>query len=295
MRPAIELRRKIAGPGPTLGVLITNHLWLELIEVAAEAGLDYVIIDDEHMNHGAERVADACRLGRVTGLPVLLRPARTDVESIRSAMDLGPCGLLLPMIESAEQLKQVQDGIYLPPRGRRRPGGPGNAWLKSYGYETFKSEIEDHVIIIPQIESALGLRNACEIAAHPIVTALGVGPFDLSAELGLCWQPQHPTFRAALSTIRDAAEAARKPLWMIGEPEGLMKEGYRFLCIGEPTSILQGALTRMVLQLRANGHAMSETSDATAIAHYPDHPDRALRVRPDGNGKIKVGAHPPRS
>jgi 2-keto-3-deoxy-L-rhamnonate aldolase RhmA len=290
MQPAIELRRKIAGNDPTLGVLISNHLWVEFIEIAIESGLDYVIIDTEHMSHGAERIADACRLGRMTGFPVLLRPARTDTESIRIAMDLGPCGMLLPMIESAEQLQRVRDGIYLPPRGLRRPGGPGNRWVRSFGYESFKTEIEDHVIIIPQIENALGLRNANEIAAHPIVTALGVGPFDLSAELGLCWQPQHPTFRAALATIRDAAKAATKPMWMIGDPDSLIQDGYRFLCIGEPTYVLQRALTTSVQHLRTTASSAAtksgETGDAAPAAPY-DRSVRAPRVPANGNGNGK--------
>ncbi len=286
MRPAIELKRKITGAGPTLGILISNNLWLEVIEVAMESGLDYVIVDAEHMAHCPERIVEACRLGRMTGFPVLLRPARTDTESIRMAMDLGPCGLLLPMIESAAQLEQVQAGIYMPPRGQRRPGGHANRWVRTYTYETFKAEVEDHVIVIPQIESAKGLQNAREIAGHPLTTALGVGPFDLSAGLGLCYEPKHPRFQAALAGIRDAAEAADKPVWMIGEPETLVNEGYRFLCIGEPTAMLQGLLTATVQKLRVNGHVVKEVADARGSASaYAAPGSRASLAHVEGNGK----------
>jgi len=261
MQPAIELKRKILTPGPTLGVMISSNLSMELVEVAIASGLDYLIVDAEHMGHSPERIAEACRIGRLTNFPVLLRPARTDTESIGMAMDLGPCGLLLPMIESVTQLAQVQAGIYMPPRGKRRPGGPSNRWVQTYSYETFKSEVEDHVIIVPQIESPNGIENAAEIAAHPIVTALGVGPFDLSAGLGLCYEPHHPRFRAALASIRAASERAEKPLWMIGDAEALIKDGYSFVCIGEPTAMLQAHLTMAVGKLRTQGQGLRRALD----------------------------------
>src|SRR5690606_6728580 len=128
----------------TIGLLVTNHFWIELLEIAKFAGFDFIIIDLEHINHGDALVADACRLGRLTDFPILIRPARTDTESVRLAMDLGPCGLMLPMIESAAQLDQVRDGIWMPPRGLRRPGGHGNWWVSDFNYETWKKEVEDN-------------------------------------------------------------------------------------------------------------------------------------------------------
>ncbi len=250
MKTAIALREKLDGSRLTLGVLLTQALSLELLEIAIESGLDYVIVDSEHFDHGPTCVAEVCAFGRRAGLPVILRPARTDPDSIRVAMDLGPCGLLLPMIESAAQLDGVQQGAFMPPRGKRRPGGPGNRWVRQFDYATFKSEVEDHLIVIPQVESLEGLRNADAIAVHPLTTALGVGPFDLSANLGVCWQPQDSRLQEALRTLRHAAERAGKPFWMIGDPGPLVAEGYRFVCMGEPMMMLQAALTRMVAELR---------------------------------------------
>ncbi|HEX7009839.1 MAG TPA: aldolase/citrate lyase family protein [Phycisphaeraceae bacterium] len=271
MQPAIRLRQKIAGSAPTLGVLIANHLWLELIEVAMEAGLDYVIIDSEHLDHGAQLIADACRLGRLAGFPVLLRPAQASREAVQAAMDLGPCGLLLPMVESAEQLDAVQEGVYLPPRGNRRPGGPGNRWVRQYRYEDFKTQVEDHLIILPQVESLRGLHHAKAIAQHPLTTALAVGPFDLAARLGCCFQFDHPDYQAAIRQLRHAAEEAGKPLWMIGDGPSLLREGHRFLCIAEPTLLLQASLKRLVDDLRAAADVKKDGAVPAA--------DRRPRVR----------------
>ena len=272
MQPAIKLRHAISGNKPVIGILLSNHIWLELIEVCREAGLDYVIIDSEHLQHDVQQIADACMLGRMTNFPVLLRPATTDAASIRMAMDLGPCGLLLPMIETAEQLDEVTRGAYMPPRGGRRPGGPGNRWLKQFSYETFKSNVEDHLIVIPQIESAAGLRNAREIANHPITTALGIGPFDLSAGLGVCWEPQHPVFQRALTELRAAADDARRPMWMIGDPAALLREGYHFVCMGDPVGLLQAALTNVIANARAGTIGTPSVADPNASAYAPATP-----------------------
>jgi 2-keto-3-deoxy-L-rhamnonate aldolase RhmA len=239
------------------------NLWLELIEVAIQAGLDYIIIDTEHQSRDGELLADACRLGRLANLAVLIRPHRTATESIGQTLDLGPCGLLLPMVESARQLDRVRDGLFLPPRGNRRPGGPGNRWVNAFDYATFKSQVEDHLIVLPQIESPKGLENAREIAEHEITTALAVGPFDLSARLGICGDTGHARQREALATIRRAAEQAGKPPWMIGNGEELAREGYRFLCIAEPTYLLETTLRNLVEQVRDAAADETTKSEAT--------------------------------
>ena len=111
--------------------------------------------------------------------------------------------------------------------------------------ETPRTTVEDHLIILPQIESRQGLSAAREIAAHPLTTAIAVGPYDLSADLGVCWKPGAPELLEALETIRNAGEASGKPLWMIGNGPDLVKQGYTFLCLGEPIASLQGKLAEL--------------------------------------------------
>ena len=161
---------------------------------------------------------------------------------MRLAMDLGPCGLLVPYVESLETMQLIQDAVYLKPRGRRRPGGPGNAWVSDFHYETWKTTVEDNLIILPQIETRAGLDQVEAIAAHPLTTAIAVGPYDLSADLGVCWKPESPEMQQALARIRSAGEAVGKNMWMIGDGAALAREGYTFLCIGEPVMALQAKL-----------------------------------------------------
>lgn len=262
MKAAIGLKEKIARRELTLGIIITNHLWLELLEIARFADLDYVLIDLEHLDHGETLVSDACRMGRMMDFPVLVRPPRTDRESIRLAMDLGPCGLLLPMIETLDQIDEIQNGLWMPPRGERRPGGHGNWWVSDFNYESWKSEVEDNFITLMQIESPLGLKNAQAIAEHPVTTAMAVGPYDLSARLGVCWQPDSPLLKEGIATIRRAAEAAGKPMWAIGDAQNLAEQGFHFLCIAEPSNLLKATLKQLSDGLRAGVSTRGEVPEA---------------------------------
>ena len=115
MNAARILRNKIADKKPVLGALIVDHLWLGLVEICMNAGLDYIIVDGEHVNHSGALLSEVFALGRMTQFPVLYRPGRTDAAAVRIALDLGPCGLLLPMIERGAQLDEVREGMYMPP------------------------------------------------------------------------------------------------------------------------------------------------------------------------------------
>ncbi len=246
MNPVAELITKINSYRITTGVLVTDHLWPRLIEICKLAGLDYAIIDCEHGPHDDTTIAQACAVGRMLNFPVLIRPISYAYDQVRRAIDLGPCGLMIPSVENVEQLDIVRDAVLLPPRGRRRPGGWGNHWMDDFQYDTWKTQFEQHLVILPQIETKTGLANVQAIAAHELVTAIAVGPYDLSAELGCCWQPADERLQSALAQIRAAGRSAGKNMWMIGNGPALTQQGYTFLCIGEPSAVLAQQLGQIV-------------------------------------------------
>ena len=143
----------------------------------------------------------------------------------------------------------------MPPRGRRRPGGMGNYWLGNYQYETWKSDFEDHFIVIPQIESLAGVKNAPSLAAHPFVTALGLGPYDLSADLGCCWDPENEEYQSAVVQVKTAADGAGKKVWAGADAPAMRARGFTFLWIGTTTSVLSGAIRQSIRNINDPGSA----------------------------------------
>ncbi|QDT34837.1 HpcH/HpaI aldolase family protein [Thalassoglobus polymorphus] len=256
-----ELKQKLATDEPVVGLMATDHAWPFLVEICQKSGLDYLVIDSEHGDFSDELVSHICQIGRLANFPVLVRTISCEMSIVRRVIDLGPCGILVPSVESTTQLDEVEQAICMPPRGRRRPGGMGNYWLPNFHYQTWKSEFEDHFIVIPQIESQTGVENVDAIAAHPIVTALGLGPYDLSADLGCCWDPEHEDFTNALATVKSAADAVNKKVWAGCDGPALRKQGYTFLWIGTATSVLTGALTVAVENIRHPDNQTTSTQN----------------------------------
>ncbi len=256
MKAAQQLKEKVASGQITTGVLATDQLWPAIVEYLRKAGLDYLIIDQEHGTHDNTLVAEICALGRLIDFPVLVRPIDCSYSVIRQAIDRGPCGFLLPSVQSPQTLDQVRDSIYMPPRGQRRPGGPGNYWVSDFTYERWKTDVEDDFIVLPQIETRQGLEHVDAIAAHEITTAIAIGPYDLSTELGVCFDMEHTKMQAAVARIRQAGEKSGKTMWRIGDGAKLAAAGFHFLCIAEPMMLLQTALA----EKRAAAEQAAKTS-----------------------------------
>ena len=163
LKPAAELKAKLATDEPVIGIMATDQAWPLLVEICQNSGLDYLIIDREHGHFSDELVSQICQVGRLANFPVMVRTVSCEASVIRRTVDLGPCGLLLPCVETTEQIEQVQEAALMPPRGRRRPGGMGNYWLDNYHYETWKSEFEEHFIVhsTDRISSRCG--SCCDV------------------------------------------------------------------------------------------------------------------------------------
>jgi len=260
LTPGKTLKEKLASDQPVIGLMATDHAWPHLVEICQNAGLDYLVVDSEHGDFSDELVSQICQIGRLTNFPVLVRTISSEPTVIRRTLDLGPCGILLPNVESADELDTVQSVVYMPPRGRRRPGGKGNFWQGNFNYASWKSDFEDHFIVIPQIESQAGVDAVDAIVSHPLVTALGLGPYDLSADLGCCWDPNNAHFQATLGIVKAAADKAGKKVWAGTDATTLQAQGYTFLWIGTTTSVLSGALASSVNGLRAKTPSPTDTS-----------------------------------
>lgn len=260
MKTAKILREKINSGQLTVGMIATFHVWPGIVETAIKAGLDYLIIDLEHVTWPADMVAHCCSQGRLLDFPILIRPPQAEMVPVRLAMDMGPCGLMVPYVQGPDTMQTVQDAIYMPPRGKRRPGGFGNFWVTDYNYETWVREVENDFIILAQIENKVGLSNVEAIAAHPVTTAIAIGPYDLSADLGVCWEPDSTILQDAVARIREAGRKAGKNMWHIGDGPTLASRGFTFICVGEPLMLLQKAMTDAVSNVRSNVAAATDTT-----------------------------------
>lgn len=176
-------------------------------EALGRAGFDWVLVDMQHGCMDYETALDMIRAIDTTPAQPVLRVPWNDPGIIGRALDAGALGIVIPMIQTAEDARRAVDACLYPPKGRRS-FGPVRAGMRDG--PAYFMEANDRVAVIPMIETPEALVNVDEIAAVPGVDALFVGPFDLSIALGLPPGDNDgkPAFDAAIAKVTAAARAA---------------------------------------------------------------------------------------
>lgn len=179
-------------------------------EICAGSGLDWLLIDMEHSPNGLESVL--AQLQAVAAYPVtpVVRVPIGDVVTLKQVLDLGAQNILVPMVSSADEAREVVEAVRYPPRGRR---GVGSALARSGRWnrvDDYLANADAHVSLFVQIETAAGVEAAARIAAVDGIDGVFVGPSDLAASMGLLGQQTHPDVAAAVRRTFEAVRAAGK-------------------------------------------------------------------------------------
>ena len=189
------------------------------------AGYDYVIIDTEHGPFNPDSAIDYIRAAKLYGTTPFVRVQDTSRASILKMLDGGAMGLIIPQINTVDEIRQiVRHGKY-PPVGSRgvAPSVGTGFWAEDWAQhglaQTFETANRE-TMLFPQCETVGCLEHIEEIAAIDGVDGIFVGPFDLSVAMGMPLEFERPEFKAALRRILDACKAAGKPtIIYAGTPE----------------------------------------------------------------------------
>ncbi len=179
--------------------------WLQLAdpsltEMMARAGFDWLTIDLEHTSTTISQAAEMIRIGDLAGIPMLARLSGHDPSQIKRILDVGAAGIIAPMVNTADEAKAIVEAAFYPPRGTR---GVGLARAQKYGtgFESYRDDEANAIVVIPQIEHVEGVRNLEEILSVEGVAGFFVGPYDLSGSLGRPGDFEHPDVKSALAEI----------------------------------------------------------------------------------------------
>jgi 2-dehydro-3-deoxyglucarate aldolase/4-hydroxy-2-oxoheptanedioate aldolase len=177
-----------------------------IAKILESADLDFVLLDMEHSEWDTERVADLIAWFKATPIAPFVRVPQAMYHFLARVMDAGAMGVMIGNVETPEQARLIVDSVKYPPMGRRGVGlgGAHTDYVLPDAVEYFRRANESGVVIC-QIESPVGLSNLEAIASMPGVDVLWVGHFDLSTQMGIPAQFQHPEFLAALAKVVDAA------------------------------------------------------------------------------------------
>ena len=209
-----DLKTLLAAPDTTLGTW-TQIAAPELVDLIALNGFGFTIIDCQHGPIGIGAAENLARAADANGIAVALRVARNDPVEIMQALDAGIRQVVVPNIETADEAARAVAATRFGPQGLRgacpccRSGGHFiRDWQAYVGAE------EARTGAIALVETAEGHRNIAAICATPGLTALMIGPFDLSVSMGMQGDWRHPQVRRAVEEMATAATAAGLPVMM---------------------------------------------------------------------------------
>jgi 4-hydroxy-2-oxoheptanedioate aldolase len=226
-------------------------LWLGLAdaycaELAANAGFDWLLIDGEHAPN------DLCgMLGQLQAIAPypshpIIRPVIGDTALIKQVLDIGVQTLLVPMVESAEQARELVRAIHYPPHGIRGVGSAlarASRWNSIPGY---LDKADEQMCLLVQIENREGLANLDAIASVEGVDGVFIGPADLSASMGHRGNPGHPEVQVVIEDAIARIQNAGKAAGILSADQKLAKRyielGAAFVAVGVDTTMLMRGL-----------------------------------------------------
>jgi len=219
-------------------------------EQVARLGYDYVCLDAQHGLFGyAGMLAALTAIDAAAQAVGLVRVGANDPAPIGRALDAGAGGVIVPLVNSAEEAASAVAACRYPPAGVRS-FGPGRP-LRGAGRTL--AEVDEAVVVLAMIETSDGLADVEAIAATPGLDGLYIGPSDLSVALGGAGAGDPAVadaFEAALARIRRACEdngiAAGLHTRSGEEAARRIREGFTFVSVaGDLAHLVAAAQTHL--------------------------------------------------
>ncbi len=243
----LQDRRLLVAPMVTIDSPVT-------VEILAACGYDWLFIDAEH---SAMTSMDIQRLVRDAGpdVPCLVRLEETAELPVKKALDAGAAGIIAPMVNSASDARNVVQWAKYAPEGQR---GVGLGRAHGYGlnFQDYVANANTHTTVVVQAEHIEAVNNIESIVQVSGVDAIFVGPYDLSASLGLMGQVDHPEVVKAIDHVTGVCHEADMPLGLFGlDAAAVMPyidRGYTLIVAGVDTLLLGQAAQAMLIEVRGS-------------------------------------------
>jgi 2-keto-3-deoxy-L-rhamnonate aldolase RhmA/quercetin dioxygenase-like cupin family protein len=289
-----QFRAKLAKNEPVYGLWVTLES-ASITEMAVALGMDWVVIDAEHGHLDWKEINEHIRAGLRSDTVVLVRLAERSTSLTKRALDIGADGVVIPWVETVEELEEaIRDSRY-PPQGRRGIGGErATAWGQCLAEHT--SEANEHVLVVPLIESMAAIPNVPAMCEVDGMDVFFFGPADFSSTAGYRGQWEGPGVAAQILQLKDSIRAAGKHCGvMTTSIDNLVErreQGFHMLGVGADNGLLLRSIHQALQAVDrdrlpapsldpADGRAVHPPLSQPPAGMAPDH-DEVITRRGDG-------------
>jgi 2-keto-3-deoxy-L-rhamnonate aldolase RhmA len=246
-----HVKEKLKRGEPALGAWL-NFPSIATARVMAQLGFDWLVVDMEHSAQAPTLMADmVATIADAGTCAPLVRVPNNRVEWFKWALDAGAWGVVVPMVNSREEVQHAIEYAKYPPLGNRSIGGTfGPYGFGTTDWPSYVNVANDEIMIIIQIESSQALQNLDEILSVPGIDVAFVGPNDLHAQLGLVPSSDgaEPEFLEALERVKVAARKYHIALGIFstdGEAATTrISQGFQMISVTSDVSSLIASATR---------------------------------------------------
>ncbi|MBN9408048.1 MAG: aldolase [Burkholderiales bacterium] len=246
----------LAAGRPALGLGIQQLRSSAAVGLAVRCGFDFLFTDLEHGPLSVAQAVDIAAAGLAAGLPSIARVPGKGSHDIARLLDGGAQGIVVPHVDSADEARAVAAATKYPPLGRRSFFGlqPMFGYARLPVHEAM-AEANPQVLSVVMLESPEAIERAAAIAAVPGVDVLLIGSNDLSMELDIAGQVDHPRMRAARQAVLQACRQHGKHAGIAGLADAtllraVMAEGFGFALASNDTDLILDAGLARVAALR---------------------------------------------
>lgn len=227
---SLSFRKRLQEGDVLIGALLQMPL-PEVAEAFVQAGYDWLFVDLEHSPMDARNALDV--LTAVDSrIPCVVRVPWNDEANIKKVLDIGATGVIVPLVNNAEDARLAVGRCKYPPLGFRSVGIT-RAQRFDLDFDSYMQRANDEIAVIVQIEHIEAVKNIDAILGVSGIDGVFVGPFDMSGSMGLPGQINHPRVQEAIRQVINACEKrdvarciyAHTP----GHATNYMKQGYRVI------------------------------------------------------------------
>lgn len=223
-------------------------------EVMAFAGFDFLVIDTEHGAINVESVQSMIQAMSATETVPIVRLPGIDRAYVTNVLDVGPGGVIVPMVNSRDEALAAVCAVRYPPEGNRGIGLGRAHRFDLHCRDEYLKIANELMLVGVQIEHRDAVDRAEEIASTPGVDFVLLGPADLAGSLGYAGQSGHPEVAKAVDRVARACRQAGTAMGIsvggTADLEARVKQGFLFFHLGADAFILGQACKNRISEVR---------------------------------------------
>jgi len=238
-----------------IGTMVQEVRTPAIAQILKQVGFDFFMVDMEHGPYSLEAASDIIRMGRVVDMCPLVRVASPEYHLITGPLDMGAMGIMMPRIETRDEVEEFVACMKYPPLGKR--GCSSDAPHSEYDFgplSDFISINNEDTLVIAQIERKVAVDHIDDLLSVPGVDAALIGPEDLSISMGFPGQTKDPVVVEAIEKVIESAQKNGVTAGIhMGNIEALtqwMNKGMRLIMFSSDLGFIMDAGSEGLSQLR---------------------------------------------